>query len=143
MLNLDFTDCKTSTAIKNKVREAFFSWLREKAIEEFGADRVSIVFKGETTTKELSVGVQDIKVGEQLAEICVNLSPVVKDYEDRTTAKKTIHAYERLCMEDEYNEKQAQKQEKKKKEEADKMAKIERDKKAREKRKAEKEKDNN
>ena len=132
MLNITFEDCKTQTAIKNKVRAAMLDKIIQMFSAEFGEDRISVVFSGESTTTEISIGVVDIETESGLAEICVNLKPVVKDFEDRVTQSKTIKAYERLCEEDFYKAKQEEKRETAKKKAKAKADKIARDKKARE-----------
>ena len=139
MMNIDFSACKTPTAVKNAVRKAILEKVATMFSDEFGADRVSIVFSGESTTSEISVAVADIETETGLAEICVNFKPVVKDFETRTTPSKTISAYERLVESDRFEEYQAEKKEKEKAKAKAKADKIERDKKARAERKAEKE----
>lgn len=83
---------KTATAIKNAVRETGFSDLVELFSERYGADNVSVV-----GNSEIAVGCGVVKDKDGFERECVfTVKPVVKDYEDRKTATKTIKAYDRL-----------------------------------------------
>lgn len=123
-MNINLEKCKTQTSIKNKVREAVFEKLIELLTVEFGEENVSIVGNSEVSTAVTLVKCSDGSEGE----VCFNIKPVIKDYEQRTTTTKTFSAYERLLEADAYeaekSEKEKQAEEKAKK----KAKKIEKDK---------------
>ena len=123
---------KTTTAIKTAIRETAFSDLITAFSEIYGADSVSIV-----GNSEIAVGCGIVKDKDGFERECVfTVKPVVKDYEDRKTATKTIKAYDRL---DEAEAYEAEKSEKEKKAEEKAKAKAEkkaRDEKARAEKKA-------
>lgn len=136
MATFDFSKAKTPTAVKNIVRSEAFAIMLEMFAERFGEDRVSIV--GNST---IAVGVTDIKDKDGfMQEICIEVKPVVKDYEDRTTATKKISAYDRLDEAEAYQTQKTEKEKEAEEKAKAKAEKIKRDKKAREKAKAEKEK---
>lgn len=123
---------KTTTAIKAAIRETAFSDLVTMFSEIYGADSVSVV-----GNSEIAVGCGIVKDKDGFERECVfTVKPVVKDYEDRKTATKTIKAYDRL---DEAEAYEAEKSEKEKKAEEKAKAKAEkkaRDEKARAEKKA-------
>jgi hypothetical protein len=123
---------KTTTAIKTAIRETAFSDLITAFSEIYGADNVSIV-----GNSEIAVGCGIVKDKDGFEHECVfTVKPVVKDYEDRKTATKTIKAYDRL---DEAEAYEAEKSEKEKKAEEKAKARAEknaRDEKARAEKKA-------
>lgn len=129
---ITFEDCKTTTAIKNKVRSAAFADLIAAFSELYGSDSVSVV-----GNSEIAVAIGDVKDKDGFArEICFTVKPVVKDYEDRKTATKTIKAYDRLDEAEAYEVSKTEKEkaaEEKAKAKADKKA---RDEKARAEKKA-------
>lgn len=129
-------DFKSPTALKNHVRESVFSDMLEMFAVKYGADRVTIVDKS-----EIAVGVNDIETKDGASyEIVITVKPVVKDYEDRKTATKTINRFDRLDEGEIYKAKKTEKEKQAEEKARLKAEKIERDKKARAKKKAEKEK---
>lgn len=133
----DVKDFKGTKAIKDSVRDTAFSDLIEMLTEKYGSDRVTIV-----GNSEIAVGLDDIKLADgTISELVFTVKPVVKDYEDRKTATKTIKCYERLVEGDTYEVTKTEKEKKAEEKAKAKAEKIERDKKARaEKAKAKEEK---
>lgn len=136
MMNIDFSKCKSQTAIKNKTREAVVEMLINLLVEQCGADNVSIVDKS-----EISVAITTAKCSDGTEnEICFNIKPVVKDFDDRTTESgKKIKAYERIKEADSYEAIKSQKEIEAEEKARKNAEKKERDRIAREKKKAEKE----
>lgn len=126
---------KNVTAIKAEMRKDTFNFLLEKAKEEYGEDCVSVV-----GTNEIAVAIGVIKDKDGFEqEVCVTIKPTVKEWEDRTTAKKIFVQYDRLDEAEMYEMSVKEKEEEKAKKEEEKAKKKEADKKAREKAKKEKE----
>lgn len=134
---IDFSKCKSPTAIKNAARDVAFSELLEMCAERFGADNVSIVGNA-----EIAVAITTAKCADGTEnEVCFTIQPKMKDFDDRVSSNgKRFNAYERLVEADTYEVSKSEKEKAAEQRAKDKQAKIERDKKAREKRKAEKEK---
>lgn len=123
----DVKDFKTGKAIKDGVRDVAFQDLLEMFTAKYGADRVTVV-----GNSEIAVGIDDIKLSDgTISELVFTVKPVVKDYEDRKTATKTIKAYERLIEGDTYEVSKTEKEKKAEEKAKAKAEKIERDKKTR------------
>ena len=59
--------------------------------EIFGAERVSVI-----GNSEIAVGIGDTKDSDGFTrEVCFTVKPVIKDWQDRKTASKTIEAFNR------------------------------------------------
>lgn len=129
---ITFEDCKNTKAIKDKARSVAFSDLIAAFSELYGSDNVSVV-----GNSEIAVAIGDIKCADgTLGEVCFTVKPVVKDYEDRKTATKTIKAYERLNEADAYEADKSEKEKKAEEKAKAKAGKKARDEKARAEKKA-------
>lgn len=115
---VDFSKTTPTTA-KNKARSAMVDFINETMIETFGAENVSKV--GDS---EISIAIGDrVDSDGFVREVCVNISPVAKEVEDRAASKNIYEAYDRLAIAEYYEKEKAKKEEeKKKKEDAKKKA---------------------
>lgn len=95
MIDFDFTDSTlTKQAATNKMREIVLSELVECFRTKYGDEAVSIV-----GNNEISIGRFIIKDSDGfLQEVNINLSPVVKPWEDNSR----FHKYDRLTEEECY-----------------------------------------
>lgn len=133
MITIDFSKCKSPTAIKNAVRDVAFSELLEILTEHFGAENVSIVGNAEIA---VAITTAPCKDGTE-NEVCFIIKPIIKDFDNRIAASgKPFKAYERLIEADIYETEKTEKERKAEEKARLKAEKIERDKKARAERKA-------
>lgn len=131
----DFNVCKNKTAVDNLARETAFDILINAYIQAVGEDNVSIVGNN---TISVCLGLRTLSDGQQ-GEVCVEIKPVVKNFDFRTTASgKTFEPYERLNSADAYEIEKSEKERKAEEKAREKARRAEADKKARAKRAEEK-----
>lgn len=131
----DFNTFKNKTAVDNAAREVAFDVLLNAFIAAVGSDNVSVVGNN---TVSVSLGLRTLSDGQQ-GEVCVEIKPVVKNFDFRTTASgKTYEPYERLVAADVYEVEKTEKERKAEEKAKEKAARAARDKAAREKKAAEK-----
>lgn len=86
-----FEGVKGLTACKNKARMEAFEALISAMSEIFGTERVSVI-----GNSEIAVGIGDTKDSDGFTrEVCFTVKPVIKDWQNRKTATKTIKAFDR------------------------------------------------
>ena len=86
-----FEGVKGLTACKNNARMEAFEALISAMSEIFGAERVSVI-----GNSEIAVGIGDTKDSDGFThEVCFTVKPVIKDWQGRKTASKTIEAFNR------------------------------------------------
>lgn len=119
----NFNEMKNATAVKIAARKEVFEKIMDFLANEYGASNVSITGSNEVA---VCVGTREDVSGNE-NEICVVIKPTAKDFENRTTSKKTFVAFDRLAAAEEYKISCEEKAKKEAEKAAAKAAKIEKD----------------
>lgn len=98
MMTMDFNTMKNSTVVKKAAREMIAEKLITFFKNEFGEEMVSVIGNNEIA---VCVGTRNDSLGNA-KEICVTVKPTAKDYEKRTTTKKTFEAFDRTAAVKDY-----------------------------------------
>lgn len=106
----NFNECKTSSAVKTKVREIALANLLDTFIELYGEDNVSIVGNNEIA---VCCGTRTLADGTE-GEVCFTVKPVAKDFDIRrvATSGKVFQPYERIKESEAYEVDKSEKERK-------------------------------
>ena len=103
----DFSDAKIKTAAKAD----FIEWLTPILKEKFGEDKVKIVRTGggQSFKNELGVQFGTVNIEGNEVPLTCTFSPVVKEFQDRQTAKKSYLAFDFEAAANRYTENEEEK----------------------------------
>lgn len=95
---INFNDLQTNANVKNAAKAVVIEKLIEFLKKEFGDEQTSIIGSNKIA---VCVGYRKNSYGEP-QEVCVEITSVAKDFEDRKTANKTFSTFKRKSKEEEY-----------------------------------------
>lgn len=103
----DFSDAK----IKAAAKADFLSWLTPLLKEKFGEEKVKLVRTGGGSSFKNELGVQfgTVNINGDEVPLTCTFSPVVKEFQDRQTAKKSYLAFDFKAAADRYTENEEEK----------------------------------
>lgn len=86
----------TNTKIKALAKTDLTEWIINKLKEEFGEDSVAIVRtgSGQSFSNEIGVIIGSVDVNGTENQLVATLSPTIKEFENRSTAKKVYTAFD-------------------------------------------------
>lgn len=101
-MKIDITDCKNTTAIRNKIRTDMTELLMNFLISTFEDEPEDVVQVG---TNEIAVCVAVAKDEDGFEhDVCCVVKPEVKPHLDSIGEKRTVTAYDRFAEAEAYEE---------------------------------------
>ena len=132
----DFNQCKTTKEVKDKAREMAFQNLIQAYAAIYGEESVSVIGASEAA---VCLGTRTLADGTT-GEVCITVKPIAKDFDiRRAESGKVFKPFERIKMEEDYEDEVAKAKAKAEENARKKAAKKAADEKARAKKKAENE----
>lgn len=138
MMNYEISKDMTITSVKTEAKNQFTNMLIEMLQEKFGEDNVKMVRTGATSkANEIGIRVGTVTEGGYEMPLVITMKPAVKEFKDRSTARKTYTAFDFDKAAQDYDDYLTEKATKKANSERAKTEKIARDTAQRAKEKAE------
>lgn len=116
-MNYELTKEMTNAKIKAEAKIEITTILMEKLGDLFGTDSVGMVRtgSGKSFTNEIGVVVGKVNVNGEEVPLTITLNPTVKEFESRSTAKKTYTAFDFAEARQSYEDYMSSRSEKKEK----------------------------
>ena len=128
MMNFEISKDMTVTSVKTDARNQFTEMIIEMLKEKFGEDNVKMVRTGGTSkANEIGVKIGSVTEGGFEMPLVMTMKPSVREFKDRTTARKTYTAFDFERAAQDYDDYLTEKATKKANSERAKAEKIARD----------------